>query len=202
MLTGLVRFLGIFLLSACTVAALTPQKTDSDKKPDANEAKKPDEAKKSDEAKKPEPPKDKPFADVVKDAKAIKGLFTLYQTEEQAYLEILPDQFDKMYMLSMTCDSSIGEAGLYAAEMCGETPISFHRFGKTVQLIAKNTRFTAQEGSPMQRAVSRSFSDSILGSAKLESLPHSDRKSVLIDLGALLLTDFPMMGYQPEATFR
>jgi hypothetical protein len=202
MVTGLVRFLGIFLLSACTVAALTPQKTDSDKKPDANEAKKPDEAKKSDEAKKPEPPKDKPFADVVKDAKAIKGLFTLYQTEEQAYLEILPDQFDKMYMLSMTCDSSIGEAGLYAAEMCGETPISFHRFGKTVQLIAKNTRFTAQEGSPMQRAVSRSFSDSILGSAKLESLPHPDRKSVLIDLGSLLLTDFPMMGYQLEATFR
>src|ERR1700751_4392298 len=54
----------------------------------------------------------------------------------------------------------------------------------------------------MQRAVSRSFRNSILGSAKRESLPHSDRKSVLIDLGALLLTDFPMMGYQLEATFR
>jgi Domain of unknown function (DUF5118) len=170
MFTRFLAFLAILSLSALTLSAQTPsQKADADKKTDAGDAKK------ADESKKPEPPKEKSFADAIKEAKAIKGLFTLYQTDEQVYLEILPDQFDKMYMLSMTCDSSIGEAGLYAAEMCGETPITFHKFGKTVQLIAKNTRFTAQEGSPMQRAVSRSFSDSILGSTKVESLPHPDR---------------------------
>src|SRR5687768_7543897 len=39
----------------------------------------------------PEPPKDKPFADIVKDAQVIKGLFTLYRTEDKVFLEILPD---------------------------------------------------------------------------------------------------------------
>ena len=115
---------------------------------------------------------------------------------------VQPEQLDKMYMLSLTCESGLGEAGFYAADMCGETPIVFHKQGKNVQMIAKNTRFVAQDNSPMARAVAHSFSDSILGSAKLESLPHPERKSLLIDLGAILLTDVPMMAYELEATFR
>src|SRR5262249_30134795 len=123
-------------------------------------------------------------------------------TEEQVYVEILPDQLEKMYVLSLTCESGIGEAGFYAAAMCGESPILFHKQGKNVQLIAKNTRFVAEEKSPMARAVAHSFSDSILGAAKVESLPHPERKSVLIDLGGIFLTDVPMTGYQLEAAFR
>ena len=54
----------------------------------------------------------------------------------------------------------------------------------------------------MARAVAHSFSDSILGSTKRESLPHPERKSELIDLGAIFLTDVPMMAYQLNAAFR
>jgi hypothetical protein len=176
------RVFAVGLLGASSLLAQTPQKSEGEKKP--------------------ETPKDKAFAEVVKDAKVIKGLFTFYQTEEQTYLEILPDQFDKMYMLSLTCESGIGEAGFYAAANCGDRAVMFHKQGKIVQLVAKNTRFVADENSPMERAVGHSFSDSILGSAKLESLPQPERKSVLMDLGGLLLTDFPMMGYQLEAAFR
>ncbi len=185
----ILRVLAVSLLGVLSLPAQTAPKPDDQKKQEAAE-------------KKPEPPKDKSFADVVKDAKVIKGLFTFYQTEDQTYLEILPDQFEKIYMLSLTCESSIGEAGFYAAESCGETPILFHKQGKIVQLIAKNTRFVAEENSPMERAVRHSFSDSILSSTKLESLPQPERESVLVDLGGLLLTDFPMMGYELEATFR
>src|SRR6185503_10694565 len=129
---------------------------------------------------KPEPPKDKAFADVVKDAQVIKGLFTLYRTEEKTFLEILPEQLDKTYLVSMTVDSGIGEGGFYAAAMAGEAPFFFHKQGKNVQLMVKNTRFWAENG-PMSRAVARSFSDSILGITKIESLPHPERKSILID---------------------
>lgn len=149
----------------------------------------------------PEPPKDKPFADIVKDAQVIKGLFTMYRTEEKVFLEILPDQLGKMYLLSLTFDSGLGERGFYAAAMAGEAPIVFNKQGKNIQLVAKNTRFIADAG-PMRRAVDRSFSDSIMGMTKIESLPHPERKSVLIDLGALFLTDLPMLSYDLEATFR
>ena len=158
------------------------------------ESKKPSE-------KPPEPPKEKAFADIVKDAQVVKGLFTLYRTDEKVFLEIMPEQFEKIYLVSMTIDSGIGERGFYAAAMAGEAPILFHKQGKNVQLMAKNTRFQAENG-PMSRAVARSFSDSILGITKIESLPHPERKSVLIDLGAFVLTDLPMLSYDLEATFR
>lgn len=149
----------------------------------------------------PEPPKDKPFADIVKDAQVIKGLFTLYRTDEKVFLEILPEQLDKVFLVSLTVDSGIGERGFYAAAMAGEAPMLFHKQGKNVQLMVKNTRFHAENG-PMSRAVARSFSDSILGITKIESLPHPERKSILIDLGAMMLTDLPMLSYDLEATFR
>src|SRR5438132_945187 len=177
------------LLPVLPLSAQTPTKTDNENKSDSAE-------------KKPETPPEKHFADVVKDAQILKGLFILYKTEDKVFLEILPDQFDKMYMLSLTCESGLGEGGFYGAEMCGETPISFHRQDKNVQLLARNTRFVAQPNSPMERAVHRSFSDSILGSAKIESLAHPERKSLLVDFGALLLTDLPMMGYALAESFR
>ncbi len=149
----------------------------------------------------PEPPKEKAFADIVKDAQVIKGLFTLYRTDEKVYLEILPEQLEKMFLVSLTVDSGIGERGFYAAAMAGEAPFVFHKQGKNVQLMVKNTRFHADNG-PMNRAVARSFSDSIVGITKIESLPHPERKSILIDFGALVLTDLPMLSYDLEATFR
>jgi hypothetical protein len=37
--------------------------------------------------------------------------------------------------------------------------------------------------------VARSFSDSIIGTTTIESLPHPKRKSVLVDPNGLMLTD-------------
>jgi hypothetical protein len=188
------------LFSALTLGAHSARAGQQTPAPagDAKKAESPDE-KKSDE-KKSDPLK--PFSEIVKDARVIPGLFTLYRSEEKTFLEILPAQLDKIYMLSLTCDSGIGERGFYAAAMCGETAFVFHREGKNIQMIARNTRFTARPELPIRRAVERSFSDSVLGMAKIESQPHPERKSQLIDLGAILLTDLPMMAYDLEATFR
>jgi len=192
--------LPIFLLCASALSAQAQQQPQPQQSP-APQAASAADAKKPAGPDKPEPPKDKAFADIVKDAQVIKGLFTLYRTDEKVFLEILPEQLEKTYLVSMTIDSGIGERGFYAAAMAGEAPIVFHKQGKNVQLVVKNTRFLAENG-PMQRAVGRSFSDSILGITKIESLPHPERKSILIDLGAFMLTDLPMLSYDLEATFR
>ena len=98
------------------------------------------------------PDKEKAFEETIKGAKVSKGLFTLYQADEKVFLEIQPNQLDKMYILSLTCESGLGEGGFYAAEMCGQSPVTFHEEGMTVQLVAKNTRFVAREDLPIQRA--------------------------------------------------
>lgn len=162
-------------------------------KPSAADTKKPET---------PPAPPEKPFADLIKDAKAITGLFKLYQTEDKVYLELGADQLDRTYMLSLTCESGIGERGFYAAQMCGELPVRFQRQAKNVQLVAVNVRFRAADTSAFHRAIDRSFSDSILGATPVASQPHPDRKSILIDLGAILLTDLPLQSYALEATFR
>ena len=190
-------FLPLLLIFSSTLAAQQPQPQPSQQQP-SSAAQQPAAGARPAT---PEPPKDKPFAEIVKDAQVIKGLFTLYRTDEKVYLEILPEQLEKMYLVSLTVDSGLGERGFYAAAMAGEAPIVFHKQGKNIQLRVKNTRFVADAG-PMRRAVDRSFSDSVLGITKIESLPHPERKSVLIDLGAFLLTDIPMLSYDLEATFR
>jgi hypothetical protein len=187
----------LFAVTSLDVRAEQAGTAEAKKPESAAEAKKPEG-----DTRKPEQPPEKPFADLVKEAKAIQGLFSLFQTDDKVYLEIRPDQFDRIYMVSVTCESGIGERGFYAAQMCGELPVVFHRQAKNVQLVAKNTQFTAAESTAFHRAIERSFSDSILGSTRIESLPHPERKSVLIDLGALLLTDLPMQAYALEATFR
>jgi hypothetical protein len=165
-------------------------------------AAKPEDAKKPDA---PKPGEDKTFDEVVKDMEIRKGLFTFYyKADENKYImEIQPEQLDKVYLFAGTMDQGIGERGLYGAQQGGDFPFVFHRIGKSVQWIQRNTSFTAPAGSPAERFVERSYADAIMGAAKILSKPHPDRKSILIDPTELFLTDLPGLAvalnqvYQP-----
>jgi hypothetical protein len=54
--------------------------------------------------------------------------------------------------------------------------------------VVRNVNFRTREGDPQARSVARSFSDSVLYTIPIKSI-HSQRKTILIDLGDLLLTD-------------
>ena len=151
---------------------------------------KPDEAKKPDA---PKPGEDKPFDEVVKDMEVSKGLFTFYYKadENKLLMEIPPDQFDKIFIFAATVDRTAGERGLYASQVDSSAAIYFQRVGKTVRMMEKNTRFTAKPGTPEGRSASRSFTDSLLGSAKFVSKPHPERKSILVDASDFFVTDLP-----------
>src|SRR6185369_6247626 len=86
---------------------------------------------------------------------------------------------------------SVGERGLYASQMGGDFPFVFRQSGKSIQWVLRNTAFTATTNTPAARALARSFSDSILGTAKILSQPHPERKSVLINVADLFITDLP-----------
>src|ERR1700756_1068018 len=73
------------LLCSFTVRAQAPPSEGT------SEVKK-DEAKKDKE----ESSKPKPFAEVVKEAEAIQGMFSFYRTEDKVFMELLPNQFEKM----------------------------------------------------------------------------------------------------------
>ena len=153
-------------------------------------------------AARPDPGAPKPFAEIIKGSKQIPGYLTLYRKDEKVWIEIKPDQFDKLFFFSYNIPHSVGERGLYGSQMGGSAVVSFHQIGTQVQLIAKNTKYYAQAGTPQAQSVAQSFSDSLLASAPAVSAPHPESKSILVDASALMFTDIPGYLSRLEAAFR
>src|SRR5438093_292590 len=63
------------------------------------------------------------------------------------------------------------------------------------EALAKKEKPPKNAPAPAAGAIARSFPNSILGAAKLQSKPHPDRKSLLIDVSELLIRDLP--GFAP-----
>src|SRR5262249_18370076 len=66
--------------------------------------------------------------------------------------------------------------------------LQWERHGDRVLLVQVNTQFTSPKGSPIDKARELSIPNSIVQSFKIES-EQEDAKAVMIDLGALLLSD-------------
>lgn len=155
-------------------------------------------------AKQPKKPKDKPnptakpekkddlepFEDVVKDTEKLQGIFTLYRHKEKnkIYLELKPEQLNKNFMATSTLESGIGERGIYSGMPLQDFLFYFKRVDNNLHFIVRNVNFRTREGDPQVRSLARSFSDSVLYVIPMKSI-HAERKTMLIDLGDLLLTD-------------
>ena len=144
----------------------------------------------------------KPFAEVIKDAKETAGLFRVYQKDDKIWIEIAPDQFDHPFFFSWNLSRGLGEKFIYGGLMGDSDIVEFHRMGNTIQLIAKNQVYFASQGKPQARAVAEAFTDSLVAAVPVASQPHPERKSVLIDLNALMLSDIPGANGFLERTYR
>ncbi|HIK06386.1 MAG TPA: zinc-dependent metalloprotease [Trichormus sp. M33_DOE_039] len=147
--------------------------------------------KKPDTESKPEKKDDlEAFNEVTKDTEKLEGLFTLYRHKEKnkIYLEIKPEQLNKNYLATTTLESGIGEKGIYSGMPLQDFLFYFQRVDNKLNFVVRNVNFRTREGDPQARSLARSFSDSLLYSIAIKSI-HPQRKTLLIDLGDLLLTD-------------
>src|SRR5580700_10939682 len=106
----------------------------------------------------------KPFQEVIKGATEHKGYLTVWQKEGKAWVEIPDDRLDKPFFFEANISNSIGERGAYASQMGASAMVVFHRIGNTMQLIARDAAHRAAPGTPAERAVRQSFSDSLIAS--------------------------------------
>lgn len=96
----------------------------------------------------------------------------------------------------------LGQSRFLPGLMGQQQIVVFNRVGNTVQLIARNTRVRAPAGTPLARAVSESYSDSLLAAAPVASAPHPERKTFLVDVAALLGGDLPGAATGLETAYR
>ena len=151
----------------------------------------------------PVPGQPPPFATVIKDARQIKGLFSTWQKDEKLWLELQPEDFDRPFFLSPKLRSGIGESWLFGGLMLsGPRLVNFHRQHNVVQLLAVNVQQVASAGTPEARAVAVASSPSLLGANLVASLPHPERKSVLVEANAFFLGDMMGLGTQLQRSFR
>ncbi|MCW5316843.1 DUF5117 domain-containing protein [Nostoc sp. KVJ3] len=131
-----------------------------------------------------------PFDQVTKDTQKSGGLFTIYRNKEKnkIYLEIKPEQLNKNYLATTTLESGIGERGIYSGMPLQDFLFYFQRVNDKLHFVIRNVNFRTREGDPQVRSLARSFSDSVLYTIAIKSI-HPQRKTILIDLGDLLLTD-------------
>ena len=132
----------------------------------------------------------KDFSKVTKNTKILPGLFTLYREKEKnkIYLEVKPTQLKKSYLATATLESGIGEAGIYSGMPLQDFLFYFERVDNHLHFVVRNVNFRTADGDPQARSLARSFSDSVLYRVKIESI-HPQRKTMLINLGDLLLAD-------------
>ena len=142
------------------------------------------------------------FATVIRDAKKIEGLFTLYQKDEKVWLELKPSDFNKPFFMSPKIATGIGEAGVFGGLMDQALVIEFRRIHNQVQMIAPNTDYIARAGTPEGRAVATAFSPSLLASTPVASAPHPTAKSILVDLNALFINDMLGIGMRLQRSYR
>ncbi|MDX2097167.1 MAG: zinc-dependent metalloprotease [Leptolyngbyaceae cyanobacterium bins.59] len=140
----------------------------------------------------PPKPTAQPFDSAVKGFQKLDGLFTLYQNRKAGRLlaEIKPDQLNVNYLWTTTLESGVGESGLYSGLPLSDFLFYFRQVNNTLQLAVRNVYFRAQPGDPLQRSINRSFSDSVLFALPIRST-HPQRKSMLVDITPVLMSDFP-----------
>ena len=138
----------------------------------------------------------KSFDNIIKDMEKIPGLFNIYYNEDKnlAYLEVSPDQFEKIYLCNMTRQS--GDGMMFdSGSMLDEFPFYFTKVGQRIQLVNKNISFRSDNDLPGKRAVEQSFSNSIFSSSKIVGEPNESNGSFLINLSELFVKDFNDVGY-------
>ena len=137
-----------------------------------------------------EQPALQPFAEVVKDAQKLEGMFTLYHNKatDKVYLEIQPQQLTKKFLCFVTLASGLGEAGILSGMPFGDFLFQLRRVQNNVHFVIPNINFRTSPGDPQAGSVERAFSESILYSLPLKSI-HPQRQTLLIDLGDLLMSE-------------
>ena len=107
-----------------------------------------------------------------------EGLINFYRKDDQLFAEIGPRQLDRDYIVLMTIARGIGQTPILGGFSWGfgdDAVWQFRKAGENIQLVRRNVRFTAESGSPTERAVKVAYTDSVLFSLPIRTMSPQRR---------------------------
>ncbi|MGH7162072.1 MAG: DUF5117 domain-containing protein, partial [Planctomycetota bacterium] len=139
--------------------------------------------------------------ELLKDSETQKGFFTLHLKEGKVHAELGKEDFDRQFLCFESVSRGVGRGWALGGMTLGTRLVSFRRVSNVeVHLVEHNPRFRAAPGTPMERAVRLSYGPSVLASFPVAAR-HPDRDTLIVDLGALFLTDLPGLADSLQKTF-
>ena len=139
-------------------------------------------------------PKYPPFAELLKDAQKLEGLINFYRKDDQLFAEIGPRQLERDYIALMTIARGIGQTPILGGFSWGfgdDAVWQFRKAGESIQLVRRNVRFTAEKGSPTERAVKVAYTDSVLFSLPVRTV--TPQGAYIVDLTPVFMSDLPQI---------
>ncbi len=139
-------------------------------------------------------PKYPSYADTLKDSQEVNGLIKLHRKGNHLYAEMPSSQMDRDFIVLISIARGIGKGQILGGMSWGfgdDWIWQFRKVDERIQIVRRNVRFTAQHGSPEEKAVSMAYTDSVLFS--LPIVTTSSSGAYVFELTPVFMSDLPQI---------
>ncbi len=136
-------------------------------------------------------PSPQQYAAFVKNTERQSGLIDIVKKDDDIYFDLGPDQLDRPFIVAPVLASGVG-AEAFAGRIFSTFVIEFHRVGRRVLWIDKNSDFSAPPNSPAANALAISVTDSVINSSPIAAEDEKQKRIVIP--ASFFLTDFENVG--------
>ncbi|MFQ5689833.1 MAG: zinc-dependent metalloprotease [Gemmatimonadota bacterium] len=144
----------------------------------------------------------KKWEDVLKDTRAIQGLFRFHlKRDNTLYLELAPDQLGLEFGLVMHYSRGVGDFNIHEGLPLSDAQLMrFQRAGDKIYLVHLNPRFTARSGSAYERAAATNTGHSVVAAFEIKS-EQKKTDHVLVDVTKFLVSDYAGVSRQLQSFY-
>ncbi len=132
-----------------------------------------------------------PYATFAKSATRQTGVIDLLRKDDELYLDLRPENFDKTYIVLPSIARGVGGEA-FAGRVYDPITITFKRVGKRVLWITPNTRYVAEKGTAAANSLAISVGDTVLLSTPIVAEDPQHQHTVVAP--SVFLTDFEGIG--------
>jgi hypothetical protein len=131
------------------------------------------------------------YAAFVKTAERQSGLIDILKKDDEIYFDLGADQLDHPYIVAPVLASGVGSEA-FAGRIFRTFLIEFHRVGRRVLWVDKNSYFSAPPNSTAANALAISVTDSVINSSPIAAEDEKQKRIVIS--ASFFLTDFENVG--------
>jgi hypothetical protein len=132
----------------------------------------------------------KPLKELIKDAVAVEGLFTLYSdtTNGGGWMAIPDSMLQKEFIYFSHVEDGVAESGYTRGSYRNSKVISFHKHFNRIEIHAENTNYYFDPASPLSKANQANINTPIIASLSIQGI-DSSKTTYAISNGDLFLKE-------------